>query len=350
MHDFGINSQVLTLYSQVLLLQHKIADSRRLILKNRCWNSIVPNQEKLTSNLYNTYSSLALGNWLKYSPFFVNPDNQVLELSLRENLCMQAASLEFKNYPSIVQSVLDEYSSSPQSPYQHSVTKADDPSSPPRLTVAWLSADISYHPVGRFILGLFSSIDKPKHNHILVDVNDHASESKRHWFDDLNSVSRFTPTSRSHTDRLSEIRGLKADIAIDLSGWTSGHFMRGFYSRLAQVQVSYLGYFASTGIPQMDFWLGDSSLFPSPMTEWHSESIWRLPRCFIAWNPPVVLPEANVDVVESVHSRSTGIHFGSFNHHRKLSDETLIQWGKLLSSILDRLVLKSGQKDDQSSF
>ena len=100
----------------------------------------------------------------------------------------------------------------------------------------------------------------------------------------------------------------------------------------------------------MDYWLGDSALFPQPMCEWHSESIWRLPRCFIAWNPPNTLPEGNIDFVASSHKLSQGIHFGSFNHHRKLSDSTLNVWGRILSLVPDsRLVLKSGHKDDRTS-
>ena len=61
------------------------------------------------------------------------------------------------------------------------------------------------------------------------------------------------------------IREAQLDVAIDLSGWTGNHFMRGFMARLAPLQVNYLGYFATTGLPTMDNWIGDDGLFPSPM-------------------------------------------------------------------------------------
>ena len=244
---------------------------------------------------------------------------------------MQAASLEFKQYPSIVDSILMTILVTPY-PFTRNENSNEHNCS---LNIAWLSSDISYHPVGRFVLGLFSSINNPRFNHIIVDVTDHASESKRDWFVQLQSADYFPLISTSFPDRIDDIRSLNADIAIDLSGWTSGHFLRGFHSRLAPIQVSYLGYFASTGIPNMDYWLGDSALFPQPMCEWHSESIWRLPRCFIAWNPPNTLPEGNASLVSSSHHPSQGIHFGSFNHHRKLSDSTLTVWGKILFSVPD---------------
>ena len=144
------------------------------------------------------------------------------------------------------------------------------------------------------------------------------------------------------------MRDLDFDIVVDLSGWTSNHFMRGFLERLAPVQVSYLGYFASTGLTTMDYWLGDRSLFPEPISEWHTENIYRLDRCFVSWSPPAYLPEALAEVSES--PSSNGIRFGSFNHHRKFSDDTLRVWGQILTSIPDsRLVLKGGQSDDSAT-
>ena len=38
-----------------------------------------------------------------------------------------------------------------------------------------------------------------------------------------------------------------------------------FYHRLASIQVNYLGYFATTGLPSMDYWIGDNNLFPDPL-------------------------------------------------------------------------------------
>ena len=52
-------------------------------------------------------------------------------------------------------------------------------------------------------------------------------------------------------------------LLIDLSGWTGGNFVAGFLARVAPIQVNYLGYFASTGLPTMDYWIGDQSIVPN---------------------------------------------------------------------------------------
>ena len=71
-------------------------------------------------------------------------------------------------------------------------------------------------------------------------------------------------SGKFNESRVSAIRSREYDIAIDLSGWTGGNFVAGFLARLAPIQVNYLGYFASTGLPTMDYWIGDHSLFPDP--------------------------------------------------------------------------------------
>ena len=94
----------------------------------------------------------------------------------------------------------------------------------------------------------------------------------------------------------------------------------------------------------MDYWLGDCHLFPKPMLEWSSEKIIRLNRPFLAWKPVDPLPEAKACVSEAP---SGPIRFGSFNHNRKMSDQTIALWGKILQVVPDAiLVLKANASED----
>ena len=124
------------------------------------------------------------------------------------------------------------------------------------------------------------------------------------------------------------------------------NFAQAFLSGLP-VQVNYLGYFASSGIKSMDYWLGDANLFPRSHSEWASESLWRLQRPFLAWSPHRPLPEADVSVSEAP---SGPIRFGSFNHNRKLSDATLRLWAELMDAVpCSRLVLKASAQSDSET-
>ena len=348
--DFGQIPELLPHLSQILLLQHKSACARRVILQNRIFHSISSNQELYASNIYNCYERLGNVDWLSYSPYFEDIANVSLPMSMKENLCLQAASLNLPVYSSLVSSVVTKYSELNSSelhlvPYKsstlsHSCTKS--------LRIGWISGDICYHPVARFMLSLFYGTVPKNHSHTVLDSFPHGSESKNEWFQDLEHTSFVDLGCSSLSDTISTVRDHQFDVVVDLSGWTSNHFLRGFMQRLAPVQVSYLGYFASTGLNTMDYWLGDHSLFPQPITEWHTETIYRLNRCFISWSPPPYLPEASAEVVDT--PASGGIRFGCFNHHRKFSDETLNVWGQILSSIPDsRLVLKGGQSDDSAT-
>ena len=62
---------------------------------------------------------------------------------------------------------------------------------------------------------------------------------------------------------------------MDLAGWTGNALPELFASKIAPVQVNYLGFFASTGLPEMNFWLGDHSLFPDSTNEWSTEQLWH---------------------------------------------------------------------------
>jgi len=345
----GPSAEILPSLVQIQLLRNRIADARRTALQDRLWNSVRPVASMASTNLINCYDRLGSTEWLAYG-LSMRTSEISLSLEMRENLCMQLASQEMPGGESVAD-VLAAYQAQPHDQALASAAPVQ-PSRPPepqqRLTVAWITADLAYHPVSRFLLGLFASSNSFHHRHVLVDTCDHLGESNRSHFESLASVEVVNVAQAEWTSKVSQIRALKPDLAIDLSGWTGGHLMRGFLARLAPVQLSYLGYFASTGLPTMDVWLGDQQLFPTPMREWHTEEVYRLGRCFIAWQPPSMLPEAAVPVADA--DASGGIRFGSFNHNRKLSDATLRLWGELIASLPgSSLVLKANHHDDQAT-
>jgi predicted O-linked N-acetylglucosamine transferase (SPINDLY family) len=217
-----------------------------------------------------------------------------------------------------------------------------------RLRILWMSADICDHPVGRFLYGYFAaSQDNHVHEHIVVSWSSPHENPFHGYFASLRGVQFVNAHGYSALELYRLVRGLDADIAIDLIGWTAKNFGNGFLARLAPLQINYLGYYASTGNPSIDVWLGDEALFPTPMREWHTESVHRLSRCFIAWEPPGELPEAQLGVPPSPEGY---IRFGSFNHNRKISDPALSLWARIIQALpQSQLVLKAtAPGDDQT--
>ena len=95
----------------------------------------------------------------------------------------------------------------------------------------------------------------------------------------------------------------------------------------------------------MNYWIGDHFLFPDSTNEWSTEKLWRLKRCFIAWEPFDQLPEGRVSVPAGPSGGD--VVFGSFNHVRKLGDSTLRLWARIFDSVPgSRLALKSYTSDD----
>ena len=345
----GEDPRLLAQVTLVKLLQRHPGLALRSSLLTRTWASVQKARMDV-SNLINAYEQCGNSEWLEN----LLPLAQIgsFEIGVMENLNMQLASIESTKTPGAIaefravveqSSVFTELRRAPAD----FIAKTNISSSE-SLTIAWISADICHHPVARFLLSFFeASKGLRQHRHILVDTQDHAGESIASHFRALPDLTVINVPGGNKDTSTRFVRDLQVDIAIDLSGWTGANFLTGFMARLAPLQINYLGYFASTGIPEMDYWLGDRALFPEPIHEWHSETIHRLSRCFIAWQPSNHFPEASIDVTSAP---SGGIRFGSFNHNRKLSNATLELWGQMLESIPgSSLVLKANANSDGST-
>jgi protein O-GlcNAc transferase len=194
-----------------------------------------------------------------------------------------------------------------------------------RLRVGFISGDFRAHSVAHFFEPILSARDRGAFSYVLYSnfhLQDAVTERLRAYADDWRDVWQLTD------DALIElIRTDRIDILVDLSGHTVYNRLAVFARRAAPVQVSYLGYPASTGLATMDYRITDAITDPPvPADDWHCERLLRLPDsqwCFRPFGTPAApgpLP-----------AREAGfVTFGSFNNLTKASDTLLRCWVQIL--------------------
>ena len=343
--QFGEHPDFLSSITAIKLHQRQPGLGQRSSLLSMVWRSLGLAEVDI-SNQFSCYEMNGLVDWLEYVlPSAIR--SPLEQQTIFSNRTMQLASISSNQYKNHVQLYASKLRSSAMNAlYKNSSNLKQSIEDASHLKIAWIIGDLAPHPVSRFVYQFFAGSQSHTfvHDHILVNTFDYGKDSCQEWFEHLRNISIVDVSAYQAEKRVSAIRALDADIAIDLSGWTSEHFLAGFMARIAPIQVNYLGYFASSGLDEMDYWLGDHHLFPTPMNEWSSEKIVRLNRPFLAWKPASPLPEAEVSVSEAPIGP---IRFGSFNHNRKMSDQTIALWGRILNAIPDSiLVLKANASED----
>jgi predicted O-linked N-acetylglucosamine transferase (SPINDLY family) len=154
-----------------------------------------------------------------------------------------------------------------------------------------------------------------------------------------------TTFSDAHLSRRIEQDGI--DILIDLSGHTSMQRMNVFAQRAAPVQATYLGYPASTGVPNMDWLIADTIVAPKDHDSLYSEKVIRLPNTVFCYAPEVDYPYPDY----TTQHEKRQLTFGSFNNVPKLTPHTIKLWAAILNEIPDsRLVLKAPSFKDGSAI
>lgn len=131
------------------------------------------------------------------------------------------------------------------------------------------------------------------------------------------------------SDLPSRVEADQIDILIDLAGHTSGGTLRQFAKRMAPVQISFLGYPGSTGVPNIDWLIGDPVVTPPEADDLCSERVVRLPHSVFCFAPQIDYPLP--DFAAAAAQRP--ITFGSFNNIPKLTPRTIRLWANVLKAV-----------------
>lgn len=215
-------------------------------------------------------------------------------------------------------------------------TNDRDPDRP--LRIGFVSGDLRAHAVAYFVEPVWRSMSRGPH-HVVAYSNfpreDEVSERLRALVDDWHRVDRLDDVALAH-----RIREDRIDVLFDLSGHTSHNRLAVFAMKPAPVQVSWIGYPGTTGMPSIDYRFvrtpadgdgADESLFVEKLVRLRHRGF---------------QPAREAPPVNDLPALASGfVTFGSFNRPSKISDLTIALWSRVLSAVPGSRMLVAGTED-----
>lgn len=212
------------------------------------------------------------------------------------------------------------------------------------LRIGFVSPDFRQHPVAYLI--------EP----VLANASSH--EVEIYCYSDVGQEDDVTTRLRRYGHTWRKIHGQSdasvaetvgrdgISILVDLAGHTAQARPSLFARRAAPIQVSWLGYFSTTGLAAMDYFIGDEICTPLSWQPYFTEKLVLLPDTRFCYRPP-----ADTPLPAALPSASgKPFTFGCFNNLAKLNDEVIALWSKILRAIPDsRLILRARFLDDEDT-
>jgi len=199
-----------------------------------------------------------------------------------------------------------------------------------QIRIGYFSADFRDHPVSLLTAELFETHDRARFEITAFSYGPEAHDSMR---DRLESAfDRFIDvTDKSDVEVASLARELNIDIAVDLGGFTEHARMKIFALRPAPLQLSYLGYLGTLGVPYMDYLLADATIIPAADRAHYAEKIIYLPSYQVN--------DSQRRVAEQTITRAElglpaeGFVFACFNSNYKIMPAVFAIWMTILQRV-----------------
>ena len=201
-----------------------------------------------------------------------------------------------------------------------------DPDQP--LRIGFISADFRDHSVARFIWPLFEHLDRSRFElfaYSTYRVNDAWRQRFEQSANAIRDVGHYSPLE---LQRIIQADGIH--VLFDLTGFTRGSRTGLLAWRSAPIQVSWLGYPGSSGLPQMDYLLLDRYLAPA-RAELIREQALISPGTTVCFSD---IPE--IPITPTIPELQRGfLTLGTLNNSYKITRQTMQRWARVLQALPD---------------
>ena len=197
-----------------------------------------------------------------------------------------------------------------------------------KLRLAYMSPDFRAHSVAYFFEAILE-----KHNRSQFDIVLYSETTRTDGVTKaLREAAGLWVETAGLTDEsfVQRIVHDGIDILVNLGGHTSGNRLPVCAIKPAPVQIEYLGYPDTSGVPAMDYRITDGHADPVGAAEqWCTEKIVRLPHSFHCYrpagSPPVPAP--------APHIAKGYVTFASFNVLPKVTSQAISAWAAILRAV-----------------
>lgn len=210
-----------------------------------------------------------------------------------------------------------------------------------KVRIGLVSSDFYRHPVTYYLEPYLEHYDKNQfeiycYSHEVK--HDEVTERLKARVDGWRIIS-----TADISGAVAKIREDEIDILVDLSGQTACKLLLIFGQKAAPIQVSWLGYFNTTGVKCMDYLITDPYSSPQGQSAYFTEQLLYLPHNRFCYRPPEYAPElAPLPALASGY-----VTFGCFNNYLKLNRQVIAVWANLLHACPEsKLILKNKAMND----
>lgn len=210
-----------------------------------------------------------------------------------------------------------------------------------RLRLGLLSAKLTVHPVAWLTVAGFEALDQREFEIVCLGPRYDGDMMQRRY----RALGAWHAVTGQPNEQIAaRIRALEIDILIDLGGWGDHGLLSVCGNRPAPVQLKWVGNQAyTTGMPEIDWYVGDRWELPVGAERFYTERLLRLPDGYVCYSPPGYAPE----VAPLPAAESGRITFGAFHNFAKVTPAVIAAWAQVVRRVAgSRLVVKAHQFAD----
>ncbi|WCJ34262.1 Tetratricopeptide repeat (TPR)-like superfamily protein [Euphorbia peplus] len=219
-------------------------------------------------------------------------------------------------------------------------TSWDNPKDPDRpLVIGYVSPDYFTHSVSYFVEAPLVHHDSTKYKVVVYSAVVKADAKTNRFKEKVLKKGGIWKDIYGIDEKkvANMVREDNVDILVELTGHTANNKLGMMACRPAPLQVTWIGYPNTTGLPTIDYRITDSLADPPDSKQKHVEELVRLPECFLCYTPS---PEAGA-VCPTPALANGFVTFGSFNNLAKITPKVLQVWARILCAVPNsRLVVK----------